>query len=62
MGCRGKCKGYQAQSREIEVMRTKYGTIIHALSTLFSIFNSLEGLSTLIFVAAYYSPSMDVYA
>ncbi len=61
MSCRGKSKGYQAKSKEIEVMHTRYGILVHTLSTLFSILNAL-GLSTLVFVAANCNPLVDVCA
>lgn len=57
-GYKSKSKDYQAQSREIEVMHTRYGTLIHTFSALFSIFNALEGLSTIVFVAKDWNPWM----
>ncbi len=46
-----KQKQRQAQAREIDMMHTKYQSLVHTLSTLCSIFNALEGLNTIVFVA-----------
>jgi hypothetical protein len=62
VSCRGKSKGYQTQFGEIEVMHNRYGTLVHTLLTSFSIINALEGLNTLVFVAADCNPLMHVCA
>jgi hypothetical protein len=43
-------------------MHTRYGTLVHTLSTLFLILNALEGLITLVFVTTNCNPLMDVCA
>ncbi len=43
-------------------MHTRYGTLIHTLSVLFSIFYALEGLNTIVFVAKDWNPLMDICA
>jgi len=45
-----KQKQRQAQAREIDMMHTKYQSLVHTLSTLCSILNALEGLNTIVFV------------